>query len=1133
MKLTFLIPLGSIKNTVRLLVLTVLLFSCLIGNAQQQKITLTGSGLTLKTVFRQIEQQTNLFIDYDSNELNDSMILKSVPKEGTIHSVLTGLLPDAFTVSYQNKHVIIAKKNPVTENPVQLTGKVTGVNGESIIGANVIEKGTTNGIITDMNGDFCVTVKKGAQLQISYIGYVTQEITVNNQKNLQIKLLEDSEVIDEVVVVGYGTQKKVTLTGAVVAVDNDDITTTKTGNVQNALSGKIAGLKNWQKSSEPGTFSNDFSIRGMGAPLVIVDGVPRDNFTRLDANEIESISVLKDASASIYGVRAANGVVLVTTKKGERSSKFQLDYTGYYGIQRTLKPEHPLNALEYMELKNEQGLNLGSNALMYPKEAFEPYWNGAKQSTDWTKEIKENVPQTYHNISAKGGNDRLDYYVGFGYNREDGVWKSGDLNYSRYNLRSNITATIVDGLKIEVLLNLMTDTKNSPGSSSMANIIKGMYTQIPLDPYYANDNFAYPATAADGLHPAVVTYADKSGYQKYNQRLAQTNLALEWELPWVKGLKVRAMYSYDYTENSNKIFKKKFNLYNYDSDIEQYMPVVVNSPSSVKRENFEYVNSLLQLSLSYNKSFDKGHNLNTLFMYEESDREGDNFWGSRDLNMDSLDHLFAGSTTNQQSNMNADDLFHLAYKAIIGRINYDYQSKYLAEFSFRVDGSSKNAPSQRWGFFPAGSLGWRVSEESFLKENESLKFITNLKIRGSYGLMGDDSATNKYQFLTGYNYPSGGYIFGTDYTNALASRGMANPNITWYKATIADVGVDVDLWHGLLGIVMDFYQRDRSGLLGTRTESLPGLVGASLPQENLNSDMTQGWELTLSHQNKIGDFKYGISGNIALSRTRDKYVERSRANNSYDNWKNNTNNRWKNVWWGLDYMGQFQSYDDIRNYGVIYEYESLVNTRILPGDLKYGDWNGDGLVNDDDLHPISMKNEADPILTYGFNVNGQYKGFDLNLQFEGVGMRYLRYERFYQDQFLWGRNGLSLYMDRWHRADQFDPNCDEWVAGKYPSVWDSRGNFVATTNSGNPGPASSFWIYNASYLRLKSLEFGYTIPSEVSRIIGIQKARLFFNAYNLFTISDIKLVDPEHPTSNDGFAYPVTKTFNFGVNVSF
>ena len=191
-------------------------------------------------------------------------------------------------------------------------------------------------------------------------------------------------------------------------------------------------------------------------------------------------------------------------------------------------------------------------------------------------------------------------------------------------------------------------------------------------------------------------------------------------------------------------------------------------------------------------------------MYEESDREGDNFWGSRDLNMDSLDHLFAGSTTNQQSNMNADDLFHLAYKAIIGRINYDYQSKYLAEFSFRVDGSSKNAPSQRWGIFPAGSLGWRVSEESFLKENESLKFITNLKIRGSYGLMGDDSATNKYQFLTGYNYPSGGYIFGTDYTNALASRGMANPNITWYKATIADVGVDVDLWHGLLGIVMDF-----------------------------------------------------------------------------------------------------------------------------------------------------------------------------------------------------------------------------------------------------------------------------------------------------------------------------------------
>jgi TonB-linked SusC/RagA family outer membrane protein len=469
----------------------------------------------------------------------------------------------------------------------------------------------------------------------------------------------------------------------------------------------------------------------------------------------------------------------------------------------------------------------------------------------------------------------------------------------------------------------------------------------------------------------------------------------------------------------------------------------------------------------------------------------------------------------------------------VGRLNYDYASKYLAEFSFRYDASSKNAPNKRWGFFPSGLVAWRLSEEGFIKNNEALDFIDNVKLRATYGLTGDDSATNNYQFLTGYNYPSGGYIFGSTYVNALASRGMANENISWYESAMVNLGLDVDLWNGLLGGSFDMFQRDRTGLLATRVGSLPGLVGANLPQENLESDMTRGFELTLSHRNHIKDFYYQISGNIAMSRTMTKYRERARANNSYDNWRNNPTDRWNNIWWGLDYLGQFQSREDIFDDGVIYEYDSQMNSLMLPGDLIYGDWNGDGLINGDDAHPIKMSNESDPLMTYGFSLAGQWKGFDLNLQFQGTGMRWTRYTRFYQDQFLWGRNGLNLYMDRWHRADPFDPTNDVWIPGKYPSVWDSRGNFVSTTNQGDPGPASEFWILNGSYLRLKSLEFGYTIPEEISKKVGIQRARVFFNGYNLFTISEVKLVDPEHPTDNDGFAYPVTKTFNFGVNVSF
>ncbi|MDR1981686.1 MAG: TonB-dependent receptor [Tannerellaceae bacterium] len=1019
---------------------------------------------------------------------------------------------------------------------VPLTGTVTDANGEPLIGVNIFVKGTTIGVISDVNGKYSINApNRESVLVFSFVGFATQEITVANKTSINVALNEDAKEIEEVVVVGYGSQRKVTLTGAVAAISNEEIITTKTGNIQNALSGKIAGVKNYQRTSEPGTFNNDFSIRGMGSPLIVVDGVPRDNFTRLDANEIESISVLKDASASIYGVRAANGVILVTTKKGLRNAKFQLDYTGYYGIQRTLKPERPLNALEYMELRNERSLNLGGTSMMYPRESFEPYWNGTAKTTDWTSEINENVPQAYHNISATGGTEKLDYFVSLGYNDEDGIWKSGDLNYQRYNLRSNITAHITKGLKAEVLLNLMTDTKNQPSNWDSANLIKGMYTQVPLNPYYANDNPLYPYNAADGLHPEMTTYAEYSGYQKRHQRLAQTNLSLEWELPWVKGLKAKGMYSYDYTENENKIFRKQFNLYEYNPNTEVYNTVTVQSPSFVQRAYYGHINSLFQLSLSYAGKFNEVHNVSALALYEETEREGDNFWGQRDLSLDALDQLFAGNSTNQQSNMNTGigDLYHFVYKALVGRVNYDYASKYLGEFSFRYDASSKNAPGHRWGFFPSGFVGWRLSEEAFIKDNESLRFINNLKIRASYGLMGDDSSTNSYQFVTGYNYPSGGYLFGSNYVNALASRGMANPTISWYEAAITNIGLDADLWHGLLGVNIDVFQRDRTGLLATRVGSLPGLVGANLPQENLESDMTRGLELTLSHRNEIENFRYHVSGNLALSRNKTKYRERANANNSYDNWRNNPTDRWNNIWWGLDYLGQFQSRDEIFAQGVIYEYNSQSNTLMLPGDLIYGDWNGDGLINDDDAHPISINNESDPILTYGFNLNGQYKGFDLNLLFQGVGIRWTRYTRFYQDQFLWGRNGLNIYTDRWHRADPFDPNSDEWIPGKYPSVFDGRGDFVATTNQSDPGPASDFWILNAAYLRLKSVEFGYTIPAHISKVAGMQKARLFFNAYNLFTLSEVKLVDVEHPTGNDGFAYPVTKTFNFGINVSF
>jgi hypothetical protein len=357
---------------------------------------------------------------------------------------------------------------------------------------------------------------------------------------------------------------------------------------------------------------------------------------------------------------------------------------------------------------------------------------------------------------------------------------------------------------------------------------------------------------------------------------------------------------------------------------------------------------------------------------------------------------------------------------------------------------------------------------------------------------------------------------------------MANPNITWSKAAITNIGLDLDMWNGLLGVILDAFQRDRTDLVATRSASLPGLVGANLPQENLESELAQGVELTLTHRNHFGkDFQYNFSGNIALSRNKNVHKEVAKQGNSYLNWRNNSNDRWQGLYWGRDYIGNFPSYEAIINSGVIYD-GSRGNALMVPGDLIYEDWNGDGIADGNDDHPISINNAGSPFLTYGFSLGATYKGFDLNAVVQGTGMRWIRHSTWYQSGLNWGRGGLDVFLDRWHRADEYDPNSSQWVAGYFPSTWSDNGRdaFISSPNS-------SFWMVNCSYLRLKSLELGYTIPVRLIKSLGVENARVFFNSYNLFTISDLTYTDPEHPDTDYGAEYPNSKTFNFGLNITF
>jgi TonB-linked SusC/RagA family outer membrane protein len=1005
--------------------------------------------------------------------------------------------------------------------PVQ--GKVLDEKGQPIPGASIRVKGTTTATVSNSSGEFSIAAAPSATLTVTYVGYTAKETSVNNQRSLTISLNPSSSALNEVVVVGYGTQKKVNLTGAVSSVTSQEIVTTKNENVQNMLTGKVAGLRVVQNSSEPGSFDNSFDIRGLGSPLVIIDGIPRDNITRLDPNDIESISVLKDASAAVYGVRAANGVVLVTTKRGKKGT-LELNYSGTQTWQVPVGLPKSVDAIGYMTLVNERLLhNVNGGTPAYTDADFEAYRNGSKVSTDWySPVIKDVIPQSQHNLSASGGNENTSYFLSLGYAAQQGFLKTNDLDYKRYNVRSNISSKVTKNLTVDLNINAIMDEKNQPYSDAWW-IIRSFWRQSPLESIYANNNPSYLLNPnVDGTNPVSLSNKDIVGYKKFTNRWLQSSISLTYDVPFIKGLKAKGLYSYDYNTSDNKLYQKQYNQYTYDAASDSYKTFIQQSPSTLRREYYTRPSTLSQLSLNYDHSFAQVHNISALLLLENSNRQSDNFFAQRELSLP-VDQLLAGNSLNQIGSMNAGDLYENANSGLVGRINYDYKGKYLAEFSFRNDISSKFPVNNQTGFFPSVSAGWRISEEGFWKNNAGLSFINNFKLRANYGKLGDDGAA-AYQFISGYTYPAGGdnnrlppgSVFGGTFVNALASKGLANPDIFWYVAKTLDIGVDIEAWKGLLGITADVFRRDRTGLLTTRNLSLPTVVGATLPQANLNSDRAQGFDLEVNHRNHIGAFNYFVKAIFSYTRTENRYVERARAGNSYENWRNNSTKRYNDARWGYGAAGQYQTYNDIINSG------TFVGRNTVVGDYAYEDWNGDGVISDLDVHPIAFN--GIPKINYGFTIGGSYKGFDVNMLFQGTGIVNVSYPEQLREPLWGGGSGLDQFLDRWHtfdpNADPYDPNT-QWVAGHF-------------ANTGSlPDENSNYNLQDASYLRLKNVELGYSLPSTLATKIGIKGARIFVNGYNIFTITDIKYVDPEHPSSLYGYLYPLNKTYSVGLNVKF
>ncbi|MBO9204915.1 MULTISPECIES: SusC/RagA family TonB-linked outer membrane protein [Niastella] len=1006
-----------------------------------------------------------------------------------------------------------------TENTIH--GVISNSQGDPLANVSVVVKETKRGTATDSSGQFSIAAKKGQTLVFSMTGYTGREYLIRNDGIVQMSLTASAISLDDVVVIGYGARKKATLTGAVAAVTGREVVTTKNENIQNMLTGKVAGLRVVQNSSEPGSFDNTFDIRGLGTPLVVIDGVPRTNITRLNPADIESVSILKDASAAIYGVRAANGVVLITTKKGKKG-KLSLNYNGVYGLQFASRLPKPVGIFDYMTLVNEQRMHtVNGGTPLYTEADFEAYRNGTKVAANWQDAIiRKAAPFTQHDISVSGGTDNTTYFVSLGYLSQDAIFKSDDVNYKRYNMRSNLSTKIARRLTFDVDISGILDEKNQPYISPWY-VFRSLWYQPPVQNIYANNNPDYFNNVPSNLNGVAHSRSDVNGYYKQKNKWFQSSVSLTYEVPGIKGLTFKGLYSYDFRDSGNKAYMKAYNLYNYNATNNTYEPVPQQTPATIRRDISQFPGSLLQASVNYNHLFGD-HNMSALLLYERNIKSADNFYGQRELSL-AVDQLLAGNSLNQQTNTSSNIFYKYINASYVGRLAYDFRGKYFAEFTFREDGSSKFAVNKQWGFFPAGFVAWRISEEKFFKNIRALSFINNFKLRGSYGLTGDEN-TSTYQFFAGYNYPASGSSTGTPagavfdgtFVSAVQSKGLANPNISWYTAKMLNVGVDVQAWRGLLGLTFDVFRRNRSGLLATQALTLPDVVGVGLPQENLNGDRTEGFDLEVNHENHLGKLNYLVKGTLGYTRTMNTTRASARAGNSYLNWNNSnfTAYRWNNLYWGYGADGQFGSYDAIVNSPFYVPRSTVV------GDYMYQDWNGDGQISTQDNQPITTAGM--PTITYGFTIGAQYKGFDLSMTWNGAGKVYVSYFEQLNTPLWAGGGALEQFMDRWHpldpTADPYDPNT-VWVPGHFAYT----GTVPYTNTLAN---ASS-----AAYLRLKTVELGYTLPQRLLNKAGIKGLRVYANGYNPVTITKLRYLDPEHPSSQFGYLYPLDIKLTFGLNI--
>lgn len=1016
---------------------------------------------------------------------------------------------------------------------IEISGIVSDENGP-LVGVTTFIKGTTQGTITDVNGSYHIIVPdKNTVLIYSFIGLRSNEELVGDRTTINVMLHTDIQSLDEVVVTGYGTSKRKNLTSAVTQIDNNEISTTTATSIAQKLSGKVAGLNIRQNTGEPGSYNNSINIRGFGQPIFVIDGIVRNNaadFQRLSSEDIESISVLKDASAAIYGINASNGVIIVTTKQGKKG-KVKFTYSNVFGLSMPTGVPKMANAVEYLEMRNDANLFGGLGSFIEQSE-LDKWRQGLEgyQSTDWHDvTFLDNSFREEHNITASGGTEKTTYHINLGYVDDGSILRSKDLNYYRFNFRSNLTAKLTDNFTSHLRISAFTDNKVAPTGNGLQfpGVWQGAVASLPIHSVYANDNPDYLNRVMDGYtqNPVALAQKDLTGYGSYDNQIIQTSFDLVYDAPFLEGLQFKAVGVYDQSHNQSKNIQKDFNMFDYDAENDNYIPTRFSFPPRISTySNYDYTLSF-QGHIRYEKIFAEKHNLGAFVVFESRDRKRTYLGLSKEYDFFASDQVDYAANNDKQTTFG--NTVRERFASFISRMNYHYMGKYLIELTARYDGSYRYSPNQRWGLFPVISGGWRISEESFVKDN--ISWLSNLKIRASYGVSGQD-AGYPFQYIPGYTLSGGGYWEFTDETETggVKSPAIVNNNLTWMESKTLDIGIDLGLFQNKLSFIADVYNRDRKGLLSSRLVSLPNTFGGVMPQENLNSDRVRGIEFSFVYQDKIGSFNYSISGNVNYARYKTVDWEESEYASSKDKYNRGMQDRLLGAYWMYDYIGQYQDEEDVLNSPIQGE---TTNYKNLPGDFKYADVNGNGIIDGGDVQPLAF--DEDPKTYYGFTFACSWKGLDFNVLFQGAANFTARYNNIYSTMFYLDANLPSYFHDRWHKEDPADLN-SEWVSGKWP-VSRLDKDIAPMMYS-----ESDKWRRNASYLRVKNVELGYTLPKLMTQKVGLNKVRLFLSGNNLFTWTDsfLKPFDPESTThslwgESTGFTYPILTTYSIGLNVNF